>query len=50
MTTNTQRGFLLGLAAKGFLKGETRGKFMHAQILKPIKCKVVISVRNEQAQ
>ena len=50
MVTNNQKGFLLGLAAKGFLKGGAKGKFIHAQRLKPIKCKIVLAVRIENSQ
>lgn len=51
MTTDNQKGFLLGLAAKGFLKGGgTKGKFIHAQILKPTKGKIILAVRNETSQ
>lgn len=44
MTTEKRTGFLLGLAAKGFLKGSGGGTFITAKYLKPIKCKIILSV------
>ena len=47
MTTEKRTGFLLGIAAKGFLKGGS-GKLITAKILRPTKCKIILSVKAEQ--
>ncbi len=43
MTTEKQKGFLLGIASKGFLRGGS-GKLFTVKILKPQKCKIILSV------
>lgn len=45
MTTEKRTGFLLGIAAKGFLKGGNSGAFVTAKLLKPKRCKIVLEVR-----
>lgn len=44
MTTEKRNGFLLGLASKGFLKSGGGGTFVTAKLLKPQKCKIILSV------
>ena len=50
MTAEKRTGFLLGLAAKGFLKGSGSGTFITAKYLKPIKCKIILEIRGTKEE
>ncbi|MBQ6809535.1 MAG: hypothetical protein IJP09_02355 [Clostridia bacterium] len=50
MTTEKRKGFLLGVAAKGFLKGGSKAPLVSAKLLKPTKCKIILTVKNESEE
>lgn len=48
MTEDKRKGFLLGMASKGFLKGGGGAKLVTAKLLKPKKCKIILTVRGTE--